>query len=339
MDYSVCSRETERDYAWDNTHASYPVSEYAQSFFAPALEGSITTSRFVGLLRSSGSSQGVVLGVSASTARRDFTKRPIRSMAFLRAETPDETNLLTAFFAECLRKPDKETLYKAESGVAKAVESLYQTKKPDDFLRFCRSLPAANGSGAKPTGRCGIPRDDVGSRQAMAESLPALVRGGEPFLIALTDRRPTDVLASLGSMFDHVTVHIFSKEVSEKAPLPGGGPNTRVIAATIGGVILLSALIVAAGRSCRNTGEDGKADGETNIVNCADGGGGATTKAVPLGGRSGEFSRETRQGDSPTNDDAVKAGAKLSVQIEGQPQRFPADDSNSSSEDHIHQRQ
>lgn len=338
-DWTVCTREIERDYTWDNTHASHPVSEYAQGFFAPAFEGSLTTSRFVVLLRSPGSPHGVMLCISASTVRKDFRGRPIRTMVFLRAETPTETGLLAAFFAECLRKPDAETLYNAESDIAQAVESLYQTKKPDDFLRFCRSLPAANGSGEKPTRRWEIPRDDVGSRQAMAESLPALIRGGEPFLIALTDRLPADVLSSLGSMFDHATVHIFSKAVTAKAPLPGGGPNTRVIAATIGGVILLSALIVAAGRSCRNTGEDGKADGETNIVNCADGGGGATTKAVPLGGRSGEFSRETRQGDSPTNDDAVKAGAKLSVQIEGQPQRFPADDSNSSSEDHIHQRQ
>ena len=288
MDWAVCSRETERDYTWDNAHAGPVLAEYAQRFFAPAFEGSITRSRFAALLRCPDTIQDVILCISVSTKRRDFSHTPIRTLAFLRAETPEESDLLVAFFTECLRKPDKETLYNPESGVAKAVESLYQTKKPDDFLRFCGSLPAANRSGVKPTGRWEIPRKDVGSRQAMAESLPALIGGGEPFLIALTDRLPTDVLTSLGSMFDHATIHIFSKAGSEKAQLPGGGPNTRVLAAAIGGVILLSALLVAAGRSCRKAGGGGEADGGTNIVSSAS-------------GRSEEPVGETRQGDSTTN--------------------------------------
>ncbi len=301
MDWTICFRETERDYTWDNSHASHPVAEYAQGIFAPGFEGSLTTSRFAALLRCPGSPQGVILCVSVSTRRIDFRHRPIRTMAFFRAENPDEETLLASFFAECLRKSDTETLYAAESAIAKAVESLYQTKKQDDFLRFCRSLPAANGSGAKPTRRWEIPRDDVGSRQAMAESLPALIRGGEPFLIALTDRLPTDVLASLGSMFDHATVHIFSKAVTAKAPLPGGGPNTRVLAAAIGGVILLSALLVAASRSCRKAGGGGEADGGTNIVSSAIGGGEGSTSPIPNCGRSEEPAGEIQRGDSPTN--------------------------------------
>lgn len=301
MIYSVCSREFERDYTWDNSQSTHSVAELSQNVLAPALEGALTKGRFVALVRCQNQGQRVMMCISVSTPRIDSKHRPICTMAFLRAETFEETGLLAAFCTECLRKPDTETLYNAESGVAKAVESLYQTKKPDDFLRFCRSLPAANGSGAKPTGRWEIRRDDVSSRQAMAESLPALIRGGEPFLIALTDRLPADVLSSLGSMFDHVTVHIFSKAVTAKAPLPGGGPNTRVIAATIGGVILLSALLVAAGRSCRKAGGDGKADGGTNIVSSAIGDGGVTTNAVPLRRRDEEPAGEIQRGDSPTN--------------------------------------
>ena len=298
MDYTICSRETERDYTWDNTHASHPVAEYAQGHFAPGFEGSLTTSRFAALLRCPGSPRGVILGVSVSTKRVDFRHRPIRTMAFLRAESPEETAILVAFFAECLRKKDEEALYNPESGIAKAAESLYQTKKPDDFLRFCRSLLAANGSGEKPAGRWEIPRSDDASRRAMAESLPALIGGDSSFLIALTDRSPTDVLGTLGSMFDHATIRIFSKAVSEKAPLPGGGPNTRVIAAAIGGVIILSALLVAAGRSCRKAGGGGEAGGGTNIVSRAIGGGEGSTNAVPHRKQDGESTQTAEAEDN-----------------------------------------
>ena len=305
MDWTICSRDEERDYAWDNSHASPSVSECARESLAPAFEGSLTASRFAALLRRPGSPQGVMLCVSVSTVRKDLRNRPIRTMAFLRAKTPKETELLSAFFAECLRKPDADTLYDTNSGVAKAVESLYQTKKADNFLRFCRSLPVANGSGAEPTGRYGIPRDDANSRQTMAESLPALIEGGKPFLIALTDRLPTDVLASLGSMFDHATIRIFSKAVSAKAPLPGGTLSPRVIAAAIAGAVVL--LLVAAVRSCRGPEDVGDKSSGTNIV-------GRTvipTNAVPHRKQGGESTREIEQGDSPTN--SIQTGTETSV--------------------------
>ena len=145
MDWTVCSRETERDYTWDTTHAGPVSAKNAQRFFAPAFEGSITRSRFAALLRSPNSPPGVILCVSVSTNRRDFSRTPIRTLTVLRAETPEETGLLATFFAECLRKPDKETLYNPESKITQAVESLYQTKKPDEFLTFCKSLKPADG--------------------------------------------------------------------------------------------------------------------------------------------------------------------------------------------------
>ena len=311
MDRAVCSRETERDYTWDNTHASPVLAEYAQKFFAPAFEGSITRSRFAALLRNPNSPQGVILCVSVSTNRRDFSRTPIRTLAVLRAEKPEEANLLASFFAECLRKPDAETLYAAESKIAKAVESLYQTKKPEDFLRYCRSLPTANDNGATQIGRREIPRDDSSSRQEMAESLPALIGSGSPFLVALTDRLPSDVLASLEAMFDHAIVHIFSKAVTAKAPLPGGVPNTRAIAAAIGGAVIL-VLLVAAGRSCGKAGGGSEPGGGTNIVSSASSSEGsstnipassrnsATNALTPLG-KSGESDGETWRDSFPTS--------------------------------------
>lgn len=300
MDWTICSRETERDYTWDNTHASHLVAEYAQGLFAPGFEGSLTTSRFAALLRCPGSPQGVILCVSVSTRRIDFRHRPIRTMAFFRAENPDEETLLASLFAECLRKSDTETLYAAESAIAKAVESLYQTKKLDDFLRFCRSLPTANGSGAKPTGRRGIPRDDASSRQKMAESLPALIGGGEPFLIALTDRMPSDVLASLGTMFDRGVVRIFSKATTTVEKLSEPAPQKYVRAAAIGGAVLFAILVAAIG-PCSKPGRESSAPRGTNIVSRAIDGGEASTNSVQSRGQGGLPAGETRQGNSTTN--------------------------------------
>lgn len=310
MNYSVCSREFERDYTWDNLQAPPSVAELAQDVLAPALEGALTKSRFVALVRCPKQAQGVMLCISVSTPRIDFKHRPICTMAFFRAEK-DEEKLLASFFSECLRKPDTETLYDAESDVAKAVESLYQTKKPNDFLSFCRSLQVAKDRGPKPTGRWAISRDDADARCKIAESLPAFIRGGEPFLMALTDRLPSDVLASLGSMFDHATVRIFSKAVTAKKRIPEGGPNTRAIAAAIGGAVIL-VLLVAAGRSCRNGGGSREAIASTNEVSRASGkgvvatnapssSGISATNALPLDGGNRESVVETWRDDSPAS--------------------------------------
>lgn len=218
MDYSVCSREFERDYTWDNSHASQSVAKYAQDLLAPAFEGSLTKSRFAALLRCPDSTSGVLLGVSVSTSRQDFTHRPIRTMAFLCATTNEETELLLAFFSECLRNGDENTIYNSESPVARAVESLYQNKNPNEFVKYCRSLHTVTGGNANLSGRRAIPRNDANSRNGLAESLQSLVDGDSLFLVVLTDRMPSDVLSSLGTIFGRSVVRIFSKEVlSEEA--------------------------------------------------------------------------------------------------------------------------
>lgn len=248
MDYTICSRETERDYTWDNTHASHPVEEYARGFFAPAFEGSLTTSRFAALLRCPGSPRGVMLCVSVSTARRDFRHRPIRTMAFLRAETEQETGLLSAFFAECLRTPENATLYDAESPLARAVESIYQTKELEEFTRFCQSLPQVGVRQAVVTGQREIPRKEEAARQALAKSLTSLVEGYKSFLAVLTDRESAAVLESLGSLFDHGIVRIFSGAVSMARELPEkGGQATPFLGGKTGlfaGVAALLAICV-----------------------------------------------------------------------------------------------
>ncbi len=251
MDWTVCSRELERDYTWDNSHASHSVAEFAQGVFASAFEGALTTSRIAALLRCPNSPQGVMLGVSVSTARKDFRNRPIRTMAFLRATDSNEAGLLAAFFAASLREPDAKTLYDSDSPFAQAVESLYQTKTPDGFIEFCKGLPKSDGGGVPLSQRQAIPRDDMVGRKTAAEALPSLIDGDAPFLVALTDRTPMDVLGSLGSKFDHVTVRIFSKAVASPETLQEPASQKYFWAAAIGGLILLVLLAVAIGSCAR----------------------------------------------------------------------------------------
>ena len=277
MDWTVCSRETERDYTWDSTHASHLVAEFSQGFFAPAFEGSITRSRFSALLRCPKLTQGVLLCVSVETNRRDFSHTLIRTLAFLRAETQEESDLLAAFFAECLRKPDKETLYDADSLLAKAVESLYQTKKPDEFIAFCKGLLKLKKNGNALTQRLAVPRDNIDERKKIADALPSLVEGAAPFLLALTDRMPSDVLASLGSMFDHAPVRIFSKAIDRPEKLPEPVSQKYVRAATIGCVAIFAVLVAAVGSCSRGCGKADDNDASKDAIGAQ----GCGTNAAP----------------------------------------------------------
>ena len=254
MIVAVKTREFKRDldYDWEDYFPSDKALVSEAGTFHRALEGADDNSRFVALFRPA-AGVGVTLGVSVSTTREDAVGRPLRTIAFLRATDAKETALLTSFFAECLRKKDAETLRNPKSGIAKAVESLYQTKKTDEFLAFCESLKPVDGKGGAPEDRWAIPRNDEGERKSLADALPAAITGDSPFLFALTDRLPTDVLASLGSMFDRGTVWIFSEATTVKEPIPGGPSNTRAVAAAIGGTILLALLVAV--RGCSNAGE------------------------------------------------------------------------------------
>lgn len=341
MDWTACSRETERDYTWDNAHASSSLSSFARDTLAPAFEGSLTTSRFAALLRCPDSPNGVILGVSVSTERVDFRHRPIRTMAFFRAENPDEETLLASFFAECLRKKDEETI--PESSIAKAVESLYQSKKKDEFIKFCKELPKADDSSAALTQRWAIPRDNLDDRKKAADALTALTKSGSPFLLALTDRLPTDVLASLGSMFDRGTVWIFSKATSRKERLPDP-PQKYGRAATVGGLVLLFAILGTAIGTCSQPRGPGKRNSSRPAVEskrgtptdtfgrAGVGGLGATnaqtsvrsddTNAVPTEGRSIEPARETRPGGVSTN--VAPASSETPAAVTNNPAESPA---------------
>ena len=344
MIVAVKTREFKRDldYDWEDFFPSDKALVFEAGTFHRALEGADDDSRFAALFRPA-AGVGVTLGVSVSTTREDAVGRPLRTIAFLRATDAKETALLASFFAECLLKKDEETLYDPESSVAKAVESLYQTKKKDEFLAFCKSLKPVDGKGSAPENRWAIPRNDVSERNLLADDLPAAITGNSPFLFALTDRLPTDVLASLGSMFDRGTIRIFSKATSRKERIPEP-PQKYGRAATVGGLVLLFAILGAAIGTCsqpRGPGKrnpprppvESKRGNPTNIHERAGVGElGATnaqtsvrnydTNSVPTEGRSIEPVRETRPDGVSSN--AAPASSETPAAVTNNPAESPA---------------
>lgn len=288
MVVAVKTREFEHefDYDWEDYFPSDKVLSVEAAKIHRALEGAYVDGRFATIMRSSVDAR-VTLGVSVSTNRSDSPGRPIRTIAFFRAPDPSEASLLARFFAECLRNSDKETLEEANAPLAKAVESLYQTKEADGFIEFCRRLPSLAMTNTPLAGRLAIPRNNVDCRKEVADVLPSLVGSSEPFLIALTDRAPTDVLAALGPMFDNAVVRIFSKATTEVVSLTPphedtseGGMQKYVRAAAIGGAVILAVLVAAIGSCSRGCGK-GSDKGATSAVFST---GGAGTNAAPSQG-------------------------------------------------------
>lgn len=250
MKYAFCSREFERDYAWEHAWASDALARQARSSFVPAFEGGLTTSRFAVLLRHPEVSPHVVLGVSVSTSRIDFRNRPIRTLAFLEAESPTEEASLLAVFADCLAKPDSQTVQDAASPLAKAVESFYQTKKPDAFLAYAASLSAPVADGVSPKGRVASPRTDYAARNESTRSLAALVRKGVPFLVAIVGRTPQDMLKSLNPLFARGVVCVFSELVNSRISLGDDREQMQKYLRAAAIVIGAFLLIVAVCKSC-----------------------------------------------------------------------------------------
>lgn len=333
MDFTVCSRNALRDYTWDNSRASYPVTEYAQNFFAPAFEGSLTTSRFAGLFRCPGSPRGVMLGVSASTQRKDAVNRPIRTTAFLRAETEEEAVRLAAFFAECLRKPDAQSLLDATSPVARAVESIYQTKDVEEFLRYCQSLPLPVPSGRSGClqGRLAIPRADMKARRNLAESLPGVIAGDAPFLLLLADREPEAVFKSSGSMFDRGVVRIFSGAVTATTPLRSregeGGPKKKWLGRGEGGLVVAGFVLFVLGLAWIGTVYPPPPPGPSEPERGAETNGGVVERqgqalinvGLNSGGEGADSSGQTQEGATFIDPSAPEKGFEEVSQAIGSP--------------------
>ncbi len=318
MKFGLITREFERDldYDWEDYFPSDKALLSEARKFHSALEGSYADDRFAALLRPCYGA--VTLCVSVSTNRRDSPGRPIRTIVVAQSGSPADSDLLIRFFAECLSRHDDETLYKPESDVAKSVESLYQTKRPDEFIRYCKSLnPVGMARGtAKERRSAAFPRGDMDERSALVATLPALLDGGSPFLFAIVERQPDDVLEALGSMFDKAEIGIFSQAVAKPQELrphsmAAEGTNSQkyIRAAAIGGAVIIGILVAAIG-SCSGDRE-GDEKGKGDIVVDGQETGRENDSSPSKSARQGEKVERLREINTCTNSIApnVKAGA------------------------------
>lgn len=279
MEYAINSREFESDYKWSSELASSSIVDLARSKFAPAFEGMHSSGRCAVLMRSSQLNGDVMLYVTVSTGRKDFRNRPISTSALLRAENDDEARLLGAFFSECLNKSDEDMLYNSESKLSKAVESIYQTKHADEFLKLCKSLNIQDGVDILDKERIAFPRYNMIEREVLSKFMLAIMKRPTSFLFALVDREPKAVLKSLDSIFDKAVVRIFSKAINEvqeldvfQPAISEGASQKYFTAAAIGGVLVFALAIVAVLGSSRGCSGGCRSECRGNSV--------GTTKAV-----------------------------------------------------------
>lgn len=259
MIIAVKTREFEHDsdYDWDEYFPSDKTLSAEAAKLHRALEGVYVDGRFFALWRQP-TGVGLTLGVSVSTNRLDAPGRPIRTIAFLRATDADEAVMLAKFFEECLCKSDAETLSKADSSFAKAVESLYQTKKPDSFIAYAQGLPPLKETGDSLEGHWAIPRGNETMRLEIAGALPSLLRENASFLLALTDREPETVLSSLGETLGKTkTIRILSSKTTNPVELETGGLKKKLVGrvGVIAGLCILAAVFIYAGSVVQRGGE------------------------------------------------------------------------------------
>lgn len=233
------------------------------------------------------------------TNREDSRGRPIFIHAALQAENSKDVLDLVGFVASLLVR-EKELLPKWTAFFSEVFEKGIVGAFPES------SHSIHTASSQDPIGRFVYPREDVLSRDSIARRLESGVNLATPLAVGTTGRGGKGIFERVCRSEKTWQTAFFSSTCSAKAELQVAveppsetGPNTRAVAAAIGGAVLF-AILVAAIRSCSNPGRESSAPRGTNIVSRAFDGGEASTNSVPPGGRSGKSAGETRQSDSTT---------------------------------------
>lgn len=157
-----------------------------------------TNSSFFVLLRNKGK---LSLCAGAPTLREEVGQhhRPIKGTLYLLAESPADEVALCGFAEQCLSVDDAEGLGNPRSDVGAAVDEIWATQSLQNFM-------AKFGGSAMERGRELIgceswvyPRQDIATRRIFAQKVRLAVTGPRPFLVALTDRTPSEALSELRS--------------------------------------------------------------------------------------------------------------------------------------------
>ena len=157
-----------------------------------------TGSSFLVLVRDKGL---LSLCVDAPTLREEVGqhRRPIKDTLYLQAENPTDEVVLCGFAKRCLLVDDAEGLGNPRSEVGAAVDDIWATASLKNFrAKFGGVQPEQ--AGELVGGESWVyPRQDLAARRTFAQKVRAAVAGPRPFLVALTDRTPSEALSELRS--------------------------------------------------------------------------------------------------------------------------------------------
>ena len=202
------------------------------------------------------------------TNREDSRGRPIFVHAALQAENSKDVLELVGFVSSLLVR-EGELLPKWTAFFSEVFDNGVVGAFPDTS----HSIPTESSQGS--IGRFVYPRADALERDSIAKRLCSGVNLSVPLAVGTTGRSGKGIFERVCRSGNMWQTAFFSSSCSMKTelqvavePTREKKPNTRAIAAAIGGAVLL-VFLVAAIRSCSTGGEGGGADGSTNGISHA----------------------------------------------------------------------
>ena len=203
------------------------------------------------------------------TNREDSRGRPIFIHAALQAENSKDVLDLVGFVASLLVR-EEELLPKWTAFFSEVFDKGIVGAFPESS----HSSPTASLQDS--IGRFVYPREDALSRDSIARRLESSVNLATPLAVGTTGRGGKGIFERVCRSEKTWQTAFFSSTCSAKAELQVAveppsetGPNTRAVAAAIGGTVLLALLVAAIGPCSRKSGS-GEAIRGTNVINRAE---------------------------------------------------------------------
>lgn len=205
-------------------------------------------SSFLVLLRDKGM---LSLCVDAPTLREEVGqhRRPIKDTLYLQAENPADETVLCGFAERCLSVDDEEGLGKPRSEVGAAVDEIWATASLQNFKAKFGGVQVRQGGESVNCESWVYPRQDLVARRMFAQKVRSAVACPRPFLVALTDRTPSEALSELRSFSGQSVVfsaRIASAQKVARAPFPFNRTGAMIAA---GAAIVLSVWAIVPSRT------------------------------------------------------------------------------------------
>ncbi len=239
MHYSLCTRTNDQDYAWlHSTPETIKARECAEFF-----DGGVGDI-FAVLYCLPICSNNLTLGISVPTTRRDNHGRVIRSMAMLSSGNTEDDAKLVSFYSCILQTEDQGGLKNAEGDIASAIEEIVTTKGKS-FEKFNKVCAVARLSiyGDVIRNKKAIPQADICERKNVAKELALISKSG-PFFIAITYKKPTDIVEKFQLLSAAVYARIFSSQCAMAETITISRLSNIDRRYVVGGVLLLIGICI-----------------------------------------------------------------------------------------------